>query len=47
MLLDALPSSHPIRVPCPDEAAILSVFDAISYSKVYFQHFIVFLLPTL
>ncbi|KAL8286510.1 hypothetical protein RQP46_004527 [Phenoliferia psychrophenolica] len=33
LALDALPSSHPIRVSCPNEDAILSVFDAISYSK--------------
>ncbi|SCZ87979.1 BZ3500_MvSof-1268-A1-R1_Chr2-1g04106 [Microbotryum saponariae] len=31
--LDALPSSHPIQVPCPDEATIGQIFDAISYYK--------------
>ncbi|KDE03697.1 hypothetical protein MVLG_05828 [Microbotryum lychnidis-dioicae p1A1 Lamole] len=31
--LDALPSSHPIQVPCPDEATIGQIFDAISYCK--------------
>ncbi|KAM0754815.1 hypothetical protein T439DRAFT_321862 [Meredithblackwellia eburnea MCA 4105] len=31
--LDALRSSHPIEMPCPDEDTIVSIFDAISYSK--------------
>lgn len=31
--LDALRSSHPIEVPCPDEATISMIFDSISYSK--------------
>lgn len=31
--LDALRSSHPIEMPCPDEDTIQQIFDAISYSK--------------
>ncbi|GAA5965418.1 hypothetical protein JCM3765_002371, partial [Sporobolomyces pararoseus] len=31
--LDALRSSHPIEMPCPDEATISQIFDAVSYSK--------------
>ncbi|GAA5821754.1 hypothetical protein JCM11491_005117, partial [Sporobolomyces phaffii] len=31
--LDALRSSHPIEMPCPDEATINQIFDAVSYSK--------------
>lgn len=33
LALDALRSSHPIEVPCPDSAMINQIFDAISYSK--------------
>ncbi|GAA5938456.1 M1 family metallopeptidase [Sporobolomyces koalae] len=31
--LDAARSSHPIEMPCPDEATINQIFDAVSYSK--------------
>ncbi|SCV72291.1 BQ2448_4985 [Microbotryum intermedium] len=31
--LDALPSSHPIQMPCPDEDTINQIFDSISYNK--------------
>ena len=31
--LDALRSSHPIEMPCPDEDTIQQIFDAVSYSK--------------
>jgi hypothetical protein len=31
--LDSLRSSHPIEMPCPDEATINQIFDAVSYSK--------------
>jgi aminopeptidase 2 len=31
--LDALRSSHPIEMDCPDEATIQQIFDAVSYSK--------------
>lgn len=34
LTLDALRSSHPIEMSCPDEASIVAVFDSISYSKV-------------
>ena len=31
--LDALRSSHPIEMPCPDEDTIQQIFDALTYSK--------------
>ncbi|GAA5943215.1 hypothetical protein JCM10213_006247, partial [Rhodosporidiobolus nylandii] len=31
--LDSLRSSHPIEMPCPDEATIQQIFDALTYSK--------------
>lgn len=31
--LDALRSSHPIEMPCPNEETIQQIFDALTYSK--------------
>lgn len=33
LALDALRSSHPIEVPCPDSKMVNQIFDGISYSK--------------
>ena len=31
--LDALRSSHPVEMPCPNEETIQQIFDALTYSK--------------